>query len=602
MPAPVTQPERIRPMPSDSTPHIAIIGGGFAGAVTALKLARAAPRPGHHHRRKPPRAGARHRLQHTQPGAPDERAGKELHALSGPARTPGLLAAQPAERDGWRPPAGVAYADSFAPRHLYGDYVQAELENALAQAPHPIAFKHLAGRARDLDGDGAARWAVRLEDGRQLRADYVVLATGLFPRTLHETGLELDPELVRRGAVIDDLWSEPPPKAGAGPRRARHRQQPVGAGRHDPCRQPWLSRRVPQRLAARAAGGAPARCSPGPPSWIRRPLPATLRDLLRAVQAARRDIASAGEDWQRLAGAVRPHLPALWTAASADERLRFIRHLRPYWELGLHRAAPSPTPGCRMRAAPAASAITQAACCACRPPPVAASRSAGARAANRVRRPCWWTAYSTRAASSSTGPASTTRCCAICWARAWPCRTKPVSASPRTRHRRGRATPWPASGTVCRGSSVRGVSWESNAIGEQIAGATATVTALAEQLRSAAETASSVGRNGPGPAGRQGRLTLAQQAVEPERFVLRDARLQARGRQPVTRRTSRPRCDWSAKPAPPASPASRFRRPGDARTCAPSHPRPASTVADRDDSGRSGLDAPLDLPQALASA
>ena len=34
------------------------------------------------------------------------------------------------------------------------------------------------------------------------------------------------------------------------------------------------------------------------------------------------------------------HLPALWTAASADERLRFIRHLRPYWELGLHRAAP----------------------------------------------------------------------------------------------------------------------------------------------------------------------------------------------------------------------------------------------------------------------
>ncbi|WZB72828.1 hypothetical protein WJ968_18300 [Achromobacter xylosoxidans] len=45
MPAPVTQPERIRPMPSDSTPHIAIIGGGFAGAVTALKLARAAPGP-----------------------------------------------------------------------------------------------------------------------------------------------------------------------------------------------------------------------------------------------------------------------------------------------------------------------------------------------------------------------------------------------------------------------------------------------------------------------------------------------------------------------------------------------------------------------------
>ena len=363
--------------------------------------------------------------------------------MNGPAKNFTLYPDQPehlaywlrnqAERDGWRPPAGVAYADSFAPRHLYGDYVQAELENALAQAPHPIAFKHLAGRARDLDGDGAARWAVRLEDGRQLRADYVVLATGLFPRTLHETGLELDPELVRRGAVIDDLWSEPPPKALARDRdvlvigsNLSALDAMIHADSHG-------FRGEFHSVSRRGLLVAPRRdVQPWPSFLDPQALPATLRDLLRAVQAARRDIASAGEDWQRLAGAVRPHLPALWTAASADERLRFIRHLRPYWELGLHRAAPSPTPGCRMRAAPAASAITQAACCACRPPPVAASRSAGARAANRVRRPCWWTAYSTRAVSSSTGPASTTRCCAICWARAWPCRTKPVSASPRT--------------------------------------------------------------------------------------------------------------------------------------------------------------------------
>ena len=328
-------------MPSDSTPHIAIIGGGFAGAVTALKLARAAPRPlAITIVESRPELGRGIAYSTRNPA----------HLMNGPAKNFTLYPDQPehlaywlrnqAERDGWRPPAGVAYADSFAPRHLYGDYVQAELENALAQAPHPIAFKHLAGRARDLDGDGAARWAVRLEDGRQLRADYVVLATGLFPRTLHETGLELDPELVRRGAVIDDLWSEPPPGAGAGPRRARHRQQPVGAGRHDPCRQPWLSRRVPQR-PRRGLLVAPRRdVQPWPSFLDPQALPATLRDLLRAVQAARRDIASAGEDWQRLAGAVRPHLPALWTAASADERLRFIRHLRPYWELGLHRAAP----------------------------------------------------------------------------------------------------------------------------------------------------------------------------------------------------------------------------------------------------------------------
>ena len=63
-------------------------------------------------------------------------------------------------------------------------------------------------------------------------------------------------------------------------------------------------------------------------------------------------------------------------------------------------------------------------------------------------------------------------------------------------------------GLYAVGHPLRGVSWESNAIGEQIAGATATVTALAEQLRGGNRLLP-VGRNGPGPAGRQGRLTCS---------------------------------------------------------------------------------------------
>ena len=338
--------------------------------------------------------------------------------MNGPAKNFTLYPDQPehlaywlrnqAERDGWRPPAGVAYADSFAPRHLYGDYVQAELENALAQAPHPIAFKHLAGRARDLDGDGAARWAVRLEDGRQLRADYVVLATGLFPRTLHETGLELDPELVRRGAVIDDLWSEPPPKALARDRdvlvigsNLSALDAMIHADSHG-------FRGEFHSVSRRGLLVAPRRdVQPWPSFLDPQALPATLRDLLRAVQAARRDIASAGEDWQRLAGAVRHTCP------------RYGRR-------------PAPTNGCASSAicartgnwdctAPPRVQRLAAGCAPRRPlPPSRRPRAAPvvrrrwprrgqlARAANRVRRPCWWTAYSTRAVSSSTGPASTT--------------------------------------------------------------------------------------------------------------------------------------------------------------------------------------------------
>ena len=588
MPAPVTQPERIRPMPSDSTPHIAIIGGGFAGAVTALKLARAAPRP------------LAITIVESRPswGAASPTARNPAHLMNGPAKNFTLYPDQPehlaywlrnqAERDGWRPPAGVAYADSFAPRHLYGDYVQAELENALAQAPHPIAFKHLAGRARDLDGDGAARWAVRLEDRRQLRADYVVLATGLFPRTLHETGLELDPELVRRGAVIDDLWSEPPPKALARDRDVLVIGSNLSA--LDAMIHADSHGFAASSTASRGAGcwwRPGAMCSPGPPSWIRRPCPrpcATCCAPCRPRAATSPAPARTGSGWPAQCG----HTPARVMDGGQRRRTTAL-HPPSAPVLGTGTAPRRPESNAWLQDArrAAASAITQAACCACRPPPVAASRSAGARAANRVRRPCWWTAYSTRAVSSSTGPASTTRCCAICWARAWPCRTKPVSASPPTRHRRGRATPWPASGTVCRGSSlarrVLGIQRHRRADRRRRDrdGLGGTVAERGgNRFSRRPERAWAVRPSGPPDV-------LAQQAVEPERFVLRDARLQRAGDNPSRGALRGPGATGRRSPRRQPARPSRFRRPGDARTSASSHPRPANTVADRDDSGRS---------------
>jgi uncharacterized NAD(P)/FAD-binding protein YdhS len=41
--------------------------------------------------------------------------------------------------------------------------------------------------------------------------------------------------------------------------------------------------------------------------------------------------------------AIRPHVDALWLRASLAERRRFLRHLRPIWEMSLHRAPPQST-------------------------------------------------------------------------------------------------------------------------------------------------------------------------------------------------------------------------------------------------------------------
>ena len=184
--------------------------------------------------------------------------------------------------------------------------------------------------------------------------------------------------------MIDDLWSEPPPKALARDRdvlvigsNLSALDAMIHADSHG-------FRGEFHSVSRRGLLVAPRRdVQPWPSFLDPQALPATLRDLLRAVQAARRDIASAGEDWQRLAGAVRP--PARVMDGGQRRRTAAL-HPPSAPVLGTGTAPRRPrvqrlAAGCAR--APAASAITQAACCACRPPPVAASRSAGARAASR---------------------------------------------------------------------------------------------------------------------------------------------------------------------------------------------------------------------------
>ena len=59
--------------------------------------------------------------------------------------------------------------------------------------------------------------------------------------------------------------------------------------------------------------------------------------LLRRHAAAR---AAAGGDWRDVIAAVRAITPSLWSALTPEEHGRFLRHLRPWWDVHRHRAAP----------------------------------------------------------------------------------------------------------------------------------------------------------------------------------------------------------------------------------------------------------------------
>lgn len=316
--------------------HIAIVGGGFAGAVTAIKLL----------------DGAREPLAITviEPRAELGRGvaystSEQVHLVNGSARIFGLHPDDPdhlvrwlirhGPEHGWRPPQNVH--DSSPPRWLYGTYVRSELQRAIAAAAGRASLSHLRRRVIGLDMVEAG-WQLALDDGAAVTADEVVLALGVFqgapPRG--EAAVAEHPN------YVENPWDPAALDRLAGQRDVLLIGSSLSmvdviaslevrgfAGRYH-----VVSRRG-QVVEART--NAPA----WPDFLSGRPLPRTARALLAAVKAERRAMAARGVDWQGLPLAIRPHILALWQGASREEQLRFARHLRAFWDVTAHRAAPA---------------------------------------------------------------------------------------------------------------------------------------------------------------------------------------------------------------------------------------------------------------------
>jgi uncharacterized NAD(P)/FAD-binding protein YdhS len=69
------------------------------------------------------------------------------------------------------------------------------------------------------------------------------------------------------------------------------------------------------------------------------PLPPTVLRILRLVRNEVRVAAANGQDWQSVIDALRPYTASIWRSWPLQERARFLRHLRPFWEAHRHRFA-----------------------------------------------------------------------------------------------------------------------------------------------------------------------------------------------------------------------------------------------------------------------
>jgi uncharacterized NAD(P)/FAD-binding protein YdhS len=226
---------------------------------------------------------------------------------------------------------------SFAPRGLFGAYVQQSLAEAIWRGRRgdrlTIVNDAAVGIARELGGV-----AVRLAVGRKLVVDTAILAVGNFPPA------------PRAGPIFGDPWDESALKdldpaapvliLGTGLTMVDTVISLLDQGHTGPIHA--ISRRG--LLPRQHTGAIPDETGEIrlPRPWRFDPAPSG-RSLVTLMQEVRRTIDRAergGRGWRSVIDGLRPHSQRLWREMSLVERRRFLRHLRPWWDVHRHRAAP----------------------------------------------------------------------------------------------------------------------------------------------------------------------------------------------------------------------------------------------------------------------
>lgn len=309
---------------------VAVIGAGASGTLVAADLLRRATR------------GFRVVLveRRTDAGRGVAYSTRSMrHLLNVTAGNMSALPGDPEHFVRWLRAGPLPYAtpQTFAPRPLFGDY----LGEVLAEAERLSGglLERVWGEVIDVRiGDGVA--TVRLEDGREMRADTAVLALGNLPPQNPRIG---DVSFYDGQRYVEDAWAP-----GALERipldmpalligtsltaidvaiglKERGHAAPIHA----------ISRRglVPNPYDLRVT-------SPPHPPFVSPGGMGGIRALVRRVREEVRLAEVQGRDWHGVVEALRPEAQGLWRAFSEAEKRRFLRHVQPYWESHRHRVAP----------------------------------------------------------------------------------------------------------------------------------------------------------------------------------------------------------------------------------------------------------------------
>jgi len=308
--------------------RIAVIGAGFSGTLLALHLLRKCP----------PSVTVTLIERAVQFGRGAAYAtGNPNHLLNVPAGRMSAFHDRPKDFLDWlerqpHPPGDPITEHSFVSRSQFGSYVRHLLNSEL---------KDKRGRLNLMRGDVRAmthaddKLNLKLDRGPSIAADIGVLAVGNFPS---EPPPIADRSFYDSGMYRSDPWASdafanlghdrPVLLIGTGLTMVDTVISLLDRGHTGPIFA--LSRRglLPHRHEQAK-----------PPSTDLEAVPTGLVALTRFLREKGDRASAEGVGWRPVVDQLRPFTLDVWGAMSHADRARFLRHLRPWWEIHRHRMA-----------------------------------------------------------------------------------------------------------------------------------------------------------------------------------------------------------------------------------------------------------------------
>ena len=300
-------------------PTVAVIGAGFSGLLTAIHVLRSD-------------SCVRVRLFERSSQFGRGRAystANPHHLLNVRAENMSAFPNQPDHFKAWLREKGLDGSDGdFVSRGRYGDYLQDELTDALTQSGLGrlnLEVAQVVSLVPAKDG----RWTLESAKGDLFVADAVVLAVGLLaPKAIPGATQKL---LGARSIYFNDPWTVDLAGAPEGEVLV------VGSGLTMIDVALSLTRQGRRVIAISRRGLLPRSHAPTGSHATSLPL-AALSSPLRALVALRWQARKTG--WRETVDGVRPLTGQVWRAWPLDQKKRFLRHLRPWWDVHRHRMAP----------------------------------------------------------------------------------------------------------------------------------------------------------------------------------------------------------------------------------------------------------------------